>query len=259
MWIDEGEVRGEADRARRPGAVAPPAPPAPPTRTPTPPTRRSRRAVAASGARAGRAAPPGGQQGLQAGSASTRPARSCGRWPSRRPTAESVRELLGLTYYRLGRWKLGRHRARGVPRPQRLHRAAPGAGRLLPGARAPRARSPSCGRSCGPRRPAPPSWPRAASSHAGSLADQGRLDDAIRAPRAPPSRPPSAPRSTTCASPTRWPTSTSGPATCRGPGSSSRRSRPPTRSSATSTRPRPRAAERSSAAPLADGCHTPRP
>ena len=54
------------------------------------------------------------------------------------PTAESVRELLGLTYYRLGRWKLGRHRARGLPRPQRRHRAAPGARRLLPGARAPR-------------------------------------------------------------------------------------------------------------------------
>ena len=50
---------------------------------------------------------------------------------------------------------------------------------------------------------------------AGSLADQGRLEDAIRAARAPPSRPPSAPRSTTSASPTRWPTCTSGPATCR--------------------------------------------
>ena len=83
----------------------------------------------------------------------------------------------------------GRHRARGVPRPHRQHRAAPGAGRLLPGARPPRQGRASCGRSCERRRPAPRSWPRAASCTPASLADQGRLDDAIARARGRASRP----------------------------------------------------------------------
>ena len=70
-------------------------------RRPTPPSARRCSAAASSAPSSGSARP----AGPSSGSASTRPARSCGRSPRRRPTAESVRELLGLTYYRLGRWK----------------------------------------------------------------------------------------------------------------------------------------------------------
>ena len=39
-----------------------------------------------------------------AASGTRTPAACCGPWPSRRPGASSVRELYGLTLYRLGRW-----------------------------------------------------------------------------------------------------------------------------------------------------------
>ena len=49
------------------------------------------------------------------------------------PGVAAVRELYGLTLYRQGKWRAGRQGARGVPPADRLDRAAPGAGRLLPG------------------------------------------------------------------------------------------------------------------------------
>ena len=52
------------------------------------------------------------------------------------PTAVSVRELLGLTLYRLGRWKQAVTELEAFTDLTRQHRAAPGPGRLLPRARA---------------------------------------------------------------------------------------------------------------------------
>ena len=104
VWIDEGVVRGEADKAvgrgrsgRRPTGGSDEG-----VLTPDPSLRR---AVAAK-------PPIGSTPRLKdAGKAFRRErfeeARSLLRpLAEQAPTAESVRELLGLTYYRLGRWKL---------------------------------------------------------------------------------------------------------------------------------------------------------
>ena len=116
------------------------------------------------------------------------------------PTAESVRELLGLTYYRLGRWKLAVTELEAFRTLSGTHRAAPGARRLLPGPRAARQGRASCGRSCGPRRPSAALVAEGRIVYAGSLADQGTLDDAIAVLERRRSRRPQAPRSTTCGS-----------------------------------------------------------
>ena len=63
------------------------------------------------------------------------------------PGAAAVRELNGLTCYRLGRWKKAHGRARGLPPPDRRGRSAPGPGRLLPRPAALVGRSTSCGRA----------------------------------------------------------------------------------------------------------------
>ena len=104
VWIDEGVVRGEADKAVGRGRSAA-GPPAPPTRATSRPTRRCAGPW-----------PPSAADRLDArlkdaGKAFRRErfeeARSILRpLAEQAPTAESVRELLGLTYYRLGRWKL---------------------------------------------------------------------------------------------------------------------------------------------------------
>jgi tetratricopeptide (TPR) repeat protein len=104
IWIDEGAVRGEATGAVRRGR-GPDRRPAPSDDAPTAPMDPSlRRAVGA--AKADRF-----EQRLKDASRAFRRDRF---EEARRilrplvdtaPTAESVRELLGLTYYRLGRWK----------------------------------------------------------------------------------------------------------------------------------------------------------
>ena len=50
------------------------------------------------------------------------------------PDEPSVRELYGLSLYRLGKWRQAGAELEAVHRSDRLHRAAPGARRLLPGA-----------------------------------------------------------------------------------------------------------------------------
>ena len=70
---------------------------------------------------------------LRGASGTAMRARSCWRrWPRRCRTSPAVRELLGLTYYRLGALEAGLGRARGLPPPDGRGRRAPGAGRLLP-------------------------------------------------------------------------------------------------------------------------------
>jgi tetratricopeptide (TPR) repeat protein len=103
VWIDEGAVRGEAagavGRGRAPRHAAQPGDDA------TDPDPSLRRAVA-----------PGRVDRLEARLKDASRAFRRERYDDARrllrplaeaaPTAESVRELLGLTYYRLGRWKL---------------------------------------------------------------------------------------------------------------------------------------------------------
>ena len=94
------------------------------------------------------------------------------------PTAESVRELLGLTYYRLGRWKLAVTELEAF--------------RNLNGSTEQHPVLADCYRALGRHakvaelweelRAVSPSAPLVAEGrivHAGSLADQGRLEDAI--------------------------------------------------------------------------------
>ena len=161
VWIDEGVVRGEADRAvgrgrrgRRPAASA--------DDDDLAPDPSLRKAVAAKAADrleakvkdAGKAFR---RERFEEARAILRPL------AEQAPTAESVRELLGLTYYRLGRWKLAvteLEAFRASTAPPSSTRSSPTATGRWAGTR----RSPSCGRSCGPPRRAPRSWPRAASS-----------------------------------------------------------------------------------------------
>ena len=185
-WIDEGVVRGEASKARRPRA-------APRRGRAGAVDERARRATrrcggpsAAKAADRLEDAAQGGEPRPSGGSASRRPAASCARWPRRRPTAESVRELLGLTYYRLGRWKLAVTELEAFRDAHRQHRAAPGARRLLPGPRAPRQGRRAVGgaagrvaerraRGRGPHRRTPGRWPtRASSSDAIAVLERGR-------------------------------------------------------------------------------------
>jgi thioredoxin-like negative regulator of GroEL len=176
VWIDEGTVRGAADRAvgRARAGRRPAAPGHEGDLAPDPSLRRAVPAKSADRLEA---------RLKEAGKAFRRErfeeARSILRpLAEQAPTAESVRELLGLTYYRLGRWKpavteleafrelsgsteqhpvladcyraLGRH-AKVVELWEELRAASPGAALVAEGR----------------------------IVYAGSLADQGRLDDAI--------------------------------------------------------------------------------
>jgi tetratricopeptide (TPR) repeat protein len=95
------------------------------------------------------------------------------------PTAESVRELLGLTYYRLGRWKAAAvelEAFRGLSGSTEQHPVLADCYRAL-------GRHAKVAELWEELRAASPSAALVAEGRivaAGSLADQGRLDDAIR-------------------------------------------------------------------------------
>jgi tetratricopeptide (TPR) repeat protein len=177
QWIDEGEVRGEAQGAVGRGRSAP----------------RSRRPVPddidAPDPSLGRAV---SSRGLERAEQRLREASKAfkrERYEEARkilrplaesaPTAESVRELLGLTYYRLGRWKLAAAELEAF--------------RDLSGSTEQHPVLADCYRALGRHGKVADLWEelRAASPSAalvaegrivaaGSLADQGRLEDAIR-------------------------------------------------------------------------------
>jgi thioredoxin-like negative regulator of GroEL len=175
VWIDEGVVRGEAGKAVSRGRAAKrPATIDDGDHTPDPSLRR---AVAASAAErldarlkdAGKAFR---RERFEEARALLRPL------AEQAPTAESVRELLGLTYYRLGRWK---------PAVTELE-----AFRSLSGSTEQHPVLADCYRALGRHGKVAELWEelRAASPgaaivaegrivYAGSLADQGRLEDAI--------------------------------------------------------------------------------
>ena len=189
-WIDEGEVAA----ARRSGAVGRGRTPARPGRRSPGRPRRARRGAA--GPRTSGSRGPVAAQGVAAAKLERTNERvkeaskafRRERYEEARkilrplaeaaPTAVSVRELLGLTYYRLGRWKQAITELEAFERPHGQHRAAPGAGRLLP-----RPRPPRPGEELWEDlRDASPSAALVAEGrivYAGSLADQGRLADAI--------------------------------------------------------------------------------
>jgi hypothetical protein len=176
VWIDEGIVRGEADKAVERGRSG---------RRPTgrgdegdlAPDPSVRRAVAP------KTADRFDARLKEAGKAFRRErfeeARSLLRpLAEQAPTAESVRELLGLTYYRLGRWKLAVAELEAF--------------RTLSGSTEQHPVLADCYRALGRHAKVAELWEelRAASPgaalvaegrivYAGSLADQGRLDDAI--------------------------------------------------------------------------------
>ena len=181
-WIDEGEVRGEARGAVGRGRTAPSRPGKPRRRVdedaelPKDPSLGkavSGRGIEKAEQRLRDASRAFKRERFEEARKILRPLAETA------PTAESVRELLGLTYYRLGRWKsaaveleafrdlsgsteqhpvladcyraLGRH-AKVAELWEELRAASPGAALVAEG--------------------------RIVA--AGSLADQGRLDDAIR-------------------------------------------------------------------------------
>jgi thioredoxin-like negative regulator of GroEL len=177
VWVDEGEVAGEArsavGRGRAPRRAARPAP---------------EREIG-SDPSLGRAVSPKtlekAEERLRAASrAFTRERFDEARKILRplaeaAPTAESVRELLGLTYYRLGRWKAAAAELEAF--------------RSLSGSTEQHPVLADCYRALGRHAKVAELWEdlRAASPSAalvaegrivaaGSLADQGRLDDAIR-------------------------------------------------------------------------------
>jgi tetratricopeptide (TPR) repeat protein len=177
QWIDEGEVRGEAQGAVGRGRSAP----------------HRRRAVPddidAADASLGRAVSPRGLERAEQRLREASKAFKRERYEEARkilrplaesaPTAESVRELLGLTYYRLGRWKLAATELEAF--------------RDLSGSTEQHPVLADCYRALGRHGKVADLWEelRAASPSAalvaegrivaaGSLADQGRLEDAIR-------------------------------------------------------------------------------
>jgi tetratricopeptide (TPR) repeat protein len=176
VWIDEGLVRGEADKAVGRGRSGR-RPTAPGDEGDLAPDPSLRRAVAA------KTADRFDLRMKEAGKAFRRErfeeARSLLRpLAEQAPTAESVRELLGLTYYRLGRWKLAVTELEAF--------------RTLSGSTEQHPVLADCYRALGRHAKVAELWEelRAASPgaalvaegrivYAGSLADQGRLDDAI--------------------------------------------------------------------------------
>jgi tetratricopeptide (TPR) repeat protein len=174
VWIDEGVVRGEAAEAVDRGRSARRASHHEGDLTPDPSLRR---AVAAKSADrldaklkdAGKAFR---RERFEEARALLRPL------AEQAPTAESVRELLGLTYYRLGRWKLAVTELEAF--------------RDLSGSAEQNPVLADCYRALGRHAKVAELWEelRAASPgaalvaegrivYAGSLADQGRLEDAI--------------------------------------------------------------------------------
>jgi hypothetical protein len=175
VWIDEGVVRGEAGMAVSRGRSSKRPAPMEAGEPATDPSLR--RAVAASAAdrvyaRLKDAGKAFRRERFEEARALLRPL------AEQAPTAESVRELLGLTYYRLGRWKLAVTELEAF--------------RTLSGSTEQHPVLADCYRALGRHAKVAELWEelRAASPgaalvaegrivYAGSLADQGRLDDAI--------------------------------------------------------------------------------
>ncbi|MGK2947675.1 MAG: tetratricopeptide repeat protein, partial [Acidimicrobiales bacterium] len=187
VWVDEGEVRDEAagavGRGRRRASAAP-------VEESIDPDPTLRRAVA-----------PKAVEKLEAKVKEASRAFRRERYDEARkilrpiaeaaPTAESVRELLGLTYYRMGKWKLAVNELEAF--------------RDLAGSTEQHPVLADCYRALGRHRKVAELWDdlRAASPsaalvaegrivYAGSLADQGKLADAIEVLEAskPPARKP---------------------------------------------------------------------
>ncbi len=218
QWIDEGEVRGEARRARsdrgRDAAPAERRPPAAghPRRTARSTTRPCARPSAPARLDQDRGAPAGRQPGLRTGALRGGPPHPAapGRVGAHRGVrARAARPDLLPT----GSVEAGGRRARGVPAAHRQHRAAPRPGRLLPRPRAPRPRGRAVGGPAGRVAQRRRSWRRAASSMPARWPTRAGWPTPSPCSRRP-SRRRSGPRSTTSAWRTRWPTCTSGPATC---------------------------------------------
>jgi tetratricopeptide (TPR) repeat protein len=188
-WIDEGTVRSEArgavDRARKPRS-----------RPPVPDAAEGAADPSLGRAVSGRSLERAEQRLRDASRAFKRERFEEARKILRplaeaAPTAESVRELLGLTYYRLGRWKAAAaelEALRGLSGSTEQHPVLADCYRAL-------GRHAKVAELWEELRSASPSAALVAEGRivaAGSLADQGRLDEAIRllqAAKAPAKRP----------------------------------------------------------------------
>ena len=112
------------------------------------------------------------------------------------PGASSVRELYGLTLYRLGRWAQAARELEAF-RTQTGSRSSTPCSPTATGRSGATARSRSCGRSSGPPVPGPSSWPRVASWPPGPSPTRGA--STRRSSSWPPGpSPPAGPSSTTC-------------------------------------------------------------
>ncbi len=189
QWIDEGEVRGEArgavDRARRPPGRSPARDDAEAAADPTLGRAVSGTTLARAEQRLRDASRAFKRERFEEARKILRPLADAA------PTAESVRELLGLTYYRLGRWKAAAtelEALRGLTGSTEQHPVLADCYRAL-------GRHAKVAELWEELRSASPSAALVAEGRivaAGSLADQGRLEDAIRllqAARTPAKRP----------------------------------------------------------------------
>ena len=170
---------GEAGRQRRKRHARKTAPTAPAPRTePTEATeelRQHRRPRRDRAAGASSAAPP---RRSRPATSATRCA-SCVRCATQYPDAAAVRELLGLCHYRLGQYPAAAKELERVRRPHRLGRAAPGADGLRAGAAEVRHASTSLWDELAAASPSAALVTEGRIVLAGSLADRGRLRDAI--------------------------------------------------------------------------------
>lgn len=174
VWIDEGVVRDEAGRAVDRGRSARRAPNDEHEQTADPSRRRAVASKAAGrlDARLKDAGRAFRRERFEEARSLLRPL------AEQAPTAESVRELLGLTYYRLGRWKLAvaeLEAFRGLNGSTEQHPVLADCYRAL-------GRHAKVAELWEELRAASPSAPLVAEGrivYAGSLADQGRLEDAI--------------------------------------------------------------------------------
>jgi tetratricopeptide (TPR) repeat protein len=188
-WIDEGDVRGEAkgavDRARKPRAKRPVPEEVEDATDPTLGRAVSGRGLERAEQRLRDASRAFKRERFEEARKILRPLAEAA------PTAESVRELLGLTYYRLGRWKAAAaelEALRGLTGSTEQHPVLADCYRAL-------GRHAKVAELWEELRSASPSAALVAEGRivaAGSLADQGRLDEAIRllqAAKAPAKRP----------------------------------------------------------------------
>jgi tetratricopeptide (TPR) repeat protein len=175
VWVDEGVVRGEAGKAVGRGRAARPAPRHEDEDLPSDPSLR--RAVAAKAAdrfeaRLKDASKAFRRERFEEARKILRPL------AEQVPTAESVRELLGLTYYRLGRWKQAvaeLEAFRSLNSSTEQHPVLADCYRAL-------GRHGKVAELWEELRAVSPSAPLVAEGrivYAGSLADQGHLEDAI--------------------------------------------------------------------------------